>query len=517
MEEMEYQKICEAFREKRKNVYSGRLVSITPDGKLAFYQLAQGVTAALHVSMFSLCRLYSFKDIDLPQQLTVAIAGIDERGYINLSAKPAFGDFEYSLERLQLTDGMITDGIVVHIMPEGAAAIMLAPNISVLATACCKVCPGDRVRLRVRRIDRDMHRIKVQMLEKIEKTENGSTAFDYAAWNIPAEEVGEYVELSEFEERIRLKRAKTEKVSAAPEEPEELDFAVNAVRSPFSTYVNERVVREVRRPARVQDIYFEARMGYLGERHIRVANAVEALKYSSAWQLRRYLYLKDNLLLSEREIKGIIDRLVKHDVIAVLRFQSDEGNLLTRVLHPSLNFRAFSGRNPRNFGAKDFMETNAAHIKMRLASNQLLLGLWHSYPNAAEVETHPFLRDDEADVRIRPRHSMRIDGRMCCLEAIRRDWAEPMFDKLRRYESYLKCHEKNTAVYMVLEQQEEIEQIAARVAEMKLSFPVYLTDDIHCLPEPVLREVPAAVDESPESEGFQFAKGLLQRIKNSIS
>lgn len=509
-EQMEYQKICEAFHQKQRNVYSGQFVSMTPDGKLAFYRIAPGVSGALHVSMFSLCRLYSFRDIELPKELTVVITGIDERGYLNLSSKPAFGDFDYSVNHMGLTDGMITEGVVVHIMPEGAAAIMLSPNISVLATACCRVYPGDRVRLRIRRIDHEQHRIKVQMLEKIEKN---STVFDYQAWNIPSEQLDAYIELSEFEERIRLKRPQQGKDSSADAVPQQLDFSVNAVRSPFSTYANERVVREVRRPSRVQDIYFEARMGYLGERHIKVANAVEALKYASAWQLRRYLYLMEGLQLSERELKGIIDRLVKHDVIAVLRFQSDEGNLLTRVLHPSLNFRAFSGRNPRNFGAKDFMENDAAHIKMRLASNQLLIGLWHSCPEAKNVETHPFLRDDELEVRIRPRHSIQIGGKSYYLEALRKNWEQQVLDKLDRYERYITRRKEEAVVYIVAEEQEDVAWLAEKIADMKLSFTVILTDDIRCLPEPHGTEIPASKkSDTAERENSLLSKAL-QRFK----
>jgi hypothetical protein len=348
------------------------------------------------------------------------------------------------------------------------------------------------------------------MLEKIDK---GSDSFDYQAWNIPAGKLDAYIELSEFEERIRLKRPQQEKENTAEETPQRIDFSINAMRSPFSTYANERVVREVRRPSRVQDIYFEARMGYLGERHVKIANAVEALKYASAWQLRRYLYLKEGMQLSERELKGIIDRLVKHDVLAVLRFQSDEGNLLTRVLHPSLNFRAFSGRNPRNFGAKDFMENDAASIKMRLAANQLLIGLWNGCTDVKNVETHPFLRDDEAEVRIRPRHSMQIAGKTCYLEAIRKNWEQQILDKLSRYELYFARSKEEAIVYIVVEEQEAVARIAEKIEEMKLSFTVILTDDIHCLPEPSGTEIPAAKKgEAAERENSLLFKAL-QRFK----
>lgn len=510
-EEIEYRRISEEFHGKKRNIYMGRLISVTADGKLAFYRLAQGVTGALHVSAFSLCRVYSFHDIELPKQLTVAVSGIDSRGWLSLSAKPAFGDFEYSVGKLNLAEGMIVEGWVSNIMADGAAAIMLAPNLTVLTDACCRVYPGDRVRLRIRRIDSELHRIKTQMLERIEEE---PVRFNYQAWVCMPDEIEPFVELQRFDERIRLNRPQPVKpVQQSADQPETLGFAVSATRSPFSTYQNERIVREQHKPSRVQDIYFEARMGYLGEKHMKVACAVEALKYASAWQIRRYLYLQDGLLVSEREMKSVIDRLVKHDIIAVLRFQSDEGSLLTRVLYPSINYRAFTGKNARNFGPKDFMESDASCVKMRLASNQLLIGMMHSMESVPEVDTHPFLRGEETNVRVRPRHVLEQEGRTRYLEAIRKGWEDEFIEKLGRYETLIGRGKEDTGVTVVLEDRAQVEAMAARVSEMKLSFTVWLTDDLSCLPEPVLTEVPAtpAFGDVPAA-----AKALLQRIKQKI-
>ena len=60
-EEQVYQKICSDFHAGLKNVYPARLTSVTPDGKLAFYRLAQGVSGALHVSALCLARVHSAK------------------------------------------------------------------------------------------------------------------------------------------------------------------------------------------------------------------------------------------------------------------------------------------------------------------------------------------------------------------------------------------------------------------------------------------------------------------------
>lgn len=509
-EEIEYRRIYDDFYEKRRNVYPGKLVSVTTDGKLAFYQLAQGVTGALHVSAFSLCRVYSFRDIELPKQLTVAVSGIDSRGWLSLSSKPAFGDFEDSVEKLGLAEGATTEGMVSNIMADGAAAIMLAPNLMVLTDACCRVHPGDRVRLRVRRIDSELHRVKTQMLELIEEA---AVQFDYQAWVRMPEELEAYIDIQRFDERIRLNRPQTTKAAAPRVEQEAPDFSVTATRSPFSTYRNERIVREQHKPSRVQDIYFEARMGYLSEKHMKVANAVEALKYASAWQIRRYLYLKDKLLISERELKSVVDRLVKHDIIAVLRFQSDEGSLLTRVLHPSINYRAFSGKNARNFSPKDFMESEARNIKMRLAANQLLIGMMRSATAEHEVDTHPFLRSEETDVRVRPRHMLEQEGKTRYLEAVRKGWENEFLDKLGRYEALLGRVGEDAGVVAVMEDSAQAEDMAARVGALKLSFPVWLTDDLSCLPEPVLKEIPAAqvFGDVPAA-----AKALLNRIRQKI-
>ena len=485
LEEQEYERVISDFHSRKRNIYAARLVSVTADGKLAFYRLAQGVNGALHVSQFCLCRIFSFKDIDLPRQMTVAVSGIDERGWISLSAKPAFGNFEHSVEKLALTEGGTAEGQVTSVMADGAVAVMLAPNLTVLTDASCHVYPGDRVSVKCRRIDWEQHRVKAQLMERLAS----GGRFSYDEWIRPDGELEPYIDLEEFDSQIRLnKPAAAQETAPAAEQPEEpVDFTVTATRSPFSTYQNERIIREARRPSRVHDIYFETRMGYLNERHLKVASAVEELKYCSAWQVRRYLFLKEKLSFPEREIKSIVDRLVKHDIIGVLRFQSDEGSLLARVLHPANNYRAFCGVSPRNFGPRDFMESDVSSVKTRLASNQLLIGLMNGAGSVESLDTHPFLRDDEIGVRVRPRHTIVLDGKKRYLEAVRKGWEENIIEKLRRYEA-LSEREKDydSGVMVVLEEEAQAASIAEKVAELKLPFAVWLTDDLSCLPEPKL-------------------------------
>lgn len=503
-EMQEYDRIRDDYSTGRRNVYAARLVSVTADGKLAFYRLAQGVNGALHVSQFCLCKVFSFREIDLPKQMTVVISDIDLRGWISLSAKPAFGGFQHSVDRLGLADGETAVGQVSGIMADGAVSVMLAPNLTVLTDATYRVYPGDQVRVRCRRIDWEQHRIKTQLVERMAS----SYRFSYEEWVRPASEMEPFVDLEGFDAQIRLNRpAAPQPVERQPasQVDEVIDFTVAASRSPFSTYLNERITRDARRPSRVQDIIFESRMGYLSERHLKVAAAVEALKYSSAWQVRRYLYLQEKLSLPEREIKGIVDRLVKHDIVGVIRFQSDEGSLLTRVLHPATNYRAFTGSNPRNFSPRDFMETDVSNVKMRMAANQLLLGILNSEGSVDMVDTHPYLKDEESGLRLRPRHIVIADGKKRYLEAVRKGWEESFIEKLGRYEQMReRLKENDSCVLVVLEDEAHAEQMAAKVADMHLPFAVWLTNDLNCLPEPKFTQVKA-------TEKSLFRR-LIQRI-----
>lgn len=510
-EDREYRRVCDAFRTHVRNVYTGKLISVTADGKLAFYRLAQGVVGALHVSSFSLSRVYSFRDINLPRYLTVVVSNIDSRGWLNLSAKPAFGDFEHSIDRLNLADGHIVSGIVSGITMDGAAAIMLAPNLTVLADAGRRVYPGDWVNVRIRRIDHEQHKVKAQLLDRPTAPDR---RFDYESWNRPAAELPSYVDLHAFDERIRLNRGAQPAKQAAPDPVETtMDFSVSATRSPFSTFPNERIARETHNAARVQEIYFESRMGYLGEKHLLVAGAIEALKYSSSWQLRRFLYLRDHTLFSERELKSVIDRLIKHDIVGVLRFHSDEGSLLTRVLHPSLNYRALCGKNPCDFSLQDFMESSASRIKMRLAANQLLVGLMNTWEDVSELDTHPFLFSRETNLRLRPRHTLIHDGKRYYLESVRRGMEADLLSKLQRYASFPMADDRPFELLIVAEDAGQFPALVEQIAALRLSFPVQLIDDLSCLPEPTLTPVPNA-PISDETVGV--ARTLLQRLKQRI-
>lgn len=482
-EEREYARICEDFREKRRSVYRARLISVTQDGKLAFFRLAQGVNGAMHVSQFSLCRIYSFFEIDLPAEMTVVVTGIDARGRLSISGKPAFGDFDRSMERLDIREGKEIAGMITGLMNDGAASVMLAPNLSVLADVSCRVAPGDSVMLRCRRIDREYRRVKVQMLRRLE---GAAQRFPYAAWVRPAEELPLWLDAGEFEQSIRPSKPKTEQRPVRAAVPEEIDFRVSASRSPFAIYPGEKIICPEHPPARQQDIIFEQKMGYLSDRHMKVAGVVDAFGYASAWQIRRYLYLAYGLLLSERELKNAVDRLVKHDILGVLRFQSDEGTLLTRVLYPSVNYRAFTGHNPHSSGPRG-LENEALQVKRQMAANQLLIGLMRTWPGEVAVDTHPFLRTGNGDVHVRPRIRLALEDRVYFLEAVRRGCEDEMAEKLLRYNVLLE--DGISGVIITAEDEEQRMAMVELTGRIKPGFPVWVTDDLNCLPKTGLTEI----------------------------
>ena len=100
-EEAEYAKIRSAFEEGVRNTYTASFKCITASGKIALYELAQGVVGGIYGKHFSLNRIQSFYDITLPETLPVTILGFDE-DKITLSSVAGFLGFRDSIETLGL-------------------------------------------------------------------------------------------------------------------------------------------------------------------------------------------------------------------------------------------------------------------------------------------------------------------------------------------------------------------------------------------------------------------------------
>lgn len=504
-EEHLYNEIVRAYRAKERNVYTARLVSVTRDGRLAFYRLAQGVNASVYVADFAYTRVQNFNEIIMPKELTVAIRDVDGNGKIQLYTKLGFGDFASNTRRMGIVPGSVVEGFVSGFVPSnGDGVVTLAPNLTVLTT---RVPLGEWVKVQISRVNEAEQRLKGDI---ISKDVNQQRSFIYGDWCVDASEYPPYVDIQEFEGRIGPRSRTTEK-PAPVEEEIQISYETTAEVSPFTVRDGEVGVRSPLKGGMAKCIVYEAQRGLLNENHMLVAKAVNDLKYTTSWQIQRYLHLRHDLALSEVSIRKIITRLIKHDIIHVLHFRTGEHQGVAHILYPGAAlYQAYTGEN-RSLPAWAYSAApDVAFIKGCLSSNQLLLGALHSWDSIAEVHSRVFITTD-GGIRIRPRHRItEKDGSPIYLESVRKGQTDEILDKLQRYDAYVNETQERIRVMVTMETENEIAAFAKKVVEKRLSFDVMLTCDLKCLPVPVLHTV----------EGYVRVNrwgGFFGRIRNMLA
>jgi len=503
----QYEKIVSAFRAKERNVYTAHLSSTTKDGKLAFYMLAQGVNASVAVADFAYTRISSFNDIILPRELTVAIKEIDNQGRIRLYTKLAFGDFASSVERLSLVPGSVADGYVSGFVPTNCDAVVtLAPNLTVLTN---RAAMGNWVKVQISRVNLEEQRLKGEITEDCGGVYKH---FNFSEWCLDSYGFPAYVDIEEFECKIgpRKRGGKKTPTTSVMADEVQISYETSSMVSPFALREGEVGVRTALNGGSAKHIIFESQHGYLNENHMLAAKAVNDLKYTTAWQVQRYLHLKHGLKLTEKNLWAILNRLIKHDIIHTLRFSKDGQCSVQNILYPGATmYQAYTG-SPRYLPTWAYSaEPDPAQIKCYLSANQLLLGIMHSWHNIADIENRVYIMTDSG-LRIRPRHKVFAqDGEVVYLESARSNWVDGMLEKLQRYEAYLQDANEKAKVVITLEDEGSIASFVQRVADLHLSFDVLITCDLQCLPVPILQKVPACIRENETKKGGGFFSRLV--------
>ena len=423
---------------------------------------------------------------------------LDTQGRLVLTARPAFGTFDDTLNRLCLQSGSLATGTVCFHFPK-AVGVMLSPNIMTLADSDQFPPTGSRVRVEITRIDAQEHKIRSRLIGP-----SSDSPMRHADWIVPLP--GPWTDLDAFAQAVEVKKPSAENETLKPP-PEPPTFRLEAERSPFCTYPQETIVHEKNAPVSPQSLCRQVRPGHADARLNAVSHAVEELRYCTAWQLQRYLYLRNGLLIERARLNALLERLCSLDVLSALRFSSGGVECKFKTYHPSLNYRCLMERNPRNFGAADLAEVNPARVKARLASNQLLLGMLNQAGNSpCELDTHPYLFDRESGVRARPKHMLTCSGLCSLIDAFRMDDLDACEEKLARYGRYFEQNPvDNLQLCLVVEdsQQEAFFEVASRAC---LSIPILLTTDLRCLPEPQFERV------SPSPAKKSLFKQLLDRL-----
>ena len=506
-EEELFEEIRTAFENRTRNVYPAELVSVTPT--TAYYRIAQGVNGGVMLSEFAFAYTESFTSpsMRLPRQVHVVIKQITENGRIDLSMRPAFGDFDTTVNRLGLSEGCEFEAPVISMTRNGHGTVaMLAPNLTVLSGS---VPVGDVVKMRCTAIQRDLRRLRTEVISSRPGT---GCAFNYDSFLIPAQELGDYVDLDDFDARVRPVSAAV----SAPKKDIEIDFSIpaNTYSSPFAVEEGETVVHE-RRTINRSGLNHILESGALDDRYRSICRAVCDLRYSNMYLIQHYLSAKHGLNISTMALKSMLTRLVDCSILSLMHFQRDGGARSTPVYVCGNQYRNFMSTYPR-LQAWEYSNTDASIPKTRLCSNQLLVGLMHSRC-VTEHEPHPYIIYNDGtpdEIRVRPRHRLVVDGKLCYLEGVRSNWEFRAFaDKLKRYQAAFDHSGEKAEVLVAVETREIAQQMAERVErELALGYTVRFCADLDALPEPqFVTANPTRAQNIAESDAHA---GFINRLKH---
>ena len=484
-----YDEIVRRFRAGERNVYAGHLRGRTTDGQIVFYELAQGVNGALHKSDFCYSRIPGFNGMETPRDITVVIKNVDELGRIQLSAKPAFGDFAANISKLGLDTGSVVDGYVTsHIQANGDAVISIAPNVTLLGNPAPL---NQHVKVQICRIDTDLQRLKGQVIELCGTV---TQPFRYDEWSAPADQLPAYIDVAAFERRIGP-RSRTatpaapvsnvmQAIADASDTAAEISYDNTAAAVACLAFrPEETCVRAPLNGSTRSRMVAESQQGLLTDNHMMIALAVNELKYATLWQIQRYLHLKRSVMLSETTIQSALNRLTRLDILHSLHFSLNGGRTSPSVYYPGATmFQPYTGQYRHLPDFAYTAEPNPGMIKSQLSVNHLLLGMMHCHRNYQSVDSSVVLTNGTA-LRFRPAHRIVTEkGGTFYLEAVRSNWHNEMLAKLKRYDMCFRATGEKASVVLTLQSEAEIAAFIPAVVEQHFSFPVLLTFDSHCFP-----------------------------------
>lgn len=502
-EENEYRRIVEDFQQKKRNVYMGTLVTVSQDGKLAYYEIAQGVSASASIGDFSRMRAASFYQISVPKQIPVVVKSFhDATGCLRVTTVPVFGDFRTNVEKLQLQVGSVVPGYVSSEAHNVAGVIIsLAPNLTIRSAVGTV---GSWVNVEILSIDEECQTIRGHVKGWCDEHPR---SFDMLRWVQPLEELPEYIDLQEFYPRVCPKERAVMPAPQAAESENGLDLLLQKLEgeaSPFALKEGETGARVPINSCKVQKILQGSMSGRLQNKHMVIAKAVNALKYATMAQVKEYLQLQEDMELSDAELRHDIEELLRYDIVHALNIMDGDTAVLPGVLYPgAMNYFKYTGMARYLPTWQYNTEPDVSLIKCYLSANWLLLGMLREKGKSVALEPRVYIRLSE-ELRIRPRFRLiQSNGKGLYLESARSNWLNGMLEKLQRYERYFDFSQEKAEVLITLESRDAVEDFARDVAALKLKFDVCITCDADCLPCPTFCRVPAHVPQQ---------RGVLNRL-----
>lgn len=512
-EEAEYAKIRSTFEEGVRNTYNASFKCITASGKIALYELAQGVVGGIHVRNFSLNRIPSFYDVKLPETLPVTILGFDE-DKLTLSSAAGFLGFRESVEHLGLEPGCTADGYALDWLTGGTGVVViLAPNLYTIVNWS----PTNRhVRVRIKRIDFENNRVKADFIE-----ENLNPAFrSFDEFVRP-----EFDLMTDPDAFVKANKPGKKKAAAVDEEddneeavPEVPSFEIRSTVSPFRILEGETIQFDHDHPHSKLDVGIEH--GKLTQKHAELAAAVDYLKYTSFDHLYKYLYLTGRPM-NERKLRKQLEILCRYSILRRFKFACPEGTPETSKKYTSfvytrgINYLDFAGTYHSFHYTIPKDGDRATYAKGRLAVNALLLGLLHLYEDVTVENLYKFDScEEDGKALYTSYHVSSPELGECWLESCRSDYEDRILSRLQRYNLSGRLRSTDN-VLITLEDKDHLERFAEKVRDLKLGYTVRMTYDIKCFERGFVKTILPCTPEctsSVESSGIRrFMKTFREK------
>jgi len=512
-EEARLTEIRSALESKERNVYLGKFLTIDAGGRNAYYLIEQGISVSVACGSFAKMWIEDLRAFRLPTCLPLVITKCCENGYIYAAASPAFGDFADNIQRLAIQPGTVLTGTAAA-SSNGKTIVNLAPNL-LLRVISTGVKAGTAVTVHIDDVDTDSCHLKGTLVD----TSANVPSMHFEEYCKRIQDMPTYIEMEEFNLRIGLRNKAS--FAAAPQKPEEPDYGINTDISPFRTCSGETVSRSFAGRFNPNTVLFENQCGYLNADTLLVAKAVNSLHYSTIYQIERYLHLTSGFTTTRPKLQNMLNRLEKLGIVNEMRLQDQVRKVNYRVFCPD-GIGCFQYTNeartllPYEYTA----DLTPAFVKSHLAANQLLIGMLHQNPNG-EVQDKPYLIGDISQkerIRIRPKKQLNRNNAVFYLEGLRTgsEAMEEFVDKLNRYKRYAMSTNNQFTVCVTVEADEELSSVAAQIEECQLPFPVQLTSDLHCLPDPVFQTI-AAKDVEVKREKHSSLRTILRRLRGGVA
>lgn len=271
---------------------------------------------------------------------------------------------------------------------------------------------------------------------------------------------------------------------------------IKAVISPFAIRQNEEKNFETERGNNVSmvSVQNKYKLGHINDTHTNILKIISILGFCTSKQILSFSYSQkiDLGIKNEDKLKNKIDTLKKSGLIEIIRFQSDEGMGIFRVISISKNGLKFLKLYLKQSKALYFenMPTfSADKIKRILSANQYALACMEKIPDFYKIHCQETIFCQK-QIPIRPSTIIDFQQSLVLLESVRRtdETREKFADKIERYvtlfeninnnniaennPAYMKCNKK---VYLIFvcedyEHANEIESIINGTILMDIAF-----------------------------------------------